>query len=65
MCSHFKILRASRDLLDKINQYGGKAQLVHLPEVGIYGNTHFPFSDLNNQQIADLLSSWLQQNHLD
>lgn len=51
--------------VDKINQHGGQAQLVHLPDIGIYGNTHFPFSDLNNQQIAELLSQWLKQNKLD
>jgi len=26
--------------------------LVHLPEIGIPGNTHFPMSDLNNVKIA-------------
>ena len=51
--------------VDKINQHGGNAQLVHLPDIGIYGNTHFPFSDLNSQQIAELLSQWLKQNKLD
>jgi len=39
--------------------------IVHLPEKGIMGNTHFPFSDLNNVQIADELSSWLKQKKLD
>lgn len=51
--------------VDKINHYGGKAQVVELPDLGIYGNTHFPFSDLNNQQVADLLSKWLHENKLD
>lgn len=31
--------------------------MVHLPEIGIRGNTHFPFSDLNNIELADLLSA--------
>jgi hypothetical protein len=34
---------------------------VHLPEIGIRGNTDFPFSDLNNLEIADLLSKWLER----
>lgn len=34
--------------------------MVHLPAIGIRGNTHFPFSDLNNIEIADLLSKWLE-----
>jgi hypothetical protein len=33
--------------------------------VGIHGNTHFPFADLNNHQIADLLSTFLQEKALD
>jgi len=50
--------------VEKINNHGGNARVVHLPEIGIFGNTHFPFSDLNNQIIADLLNNWLKQNNL-
>lgn len=57
-------LKMARLWVDKINQHGGNAQVVHLPDIGIYGNTHFPFSDLNNQKIAELLSSWFKQNQL-
>lgn len=48
-----------------INDLGGDACVVHLPEVGLYGNTHFPFSDLNNIEVADLMSSWLAEKNLD
>ena len=48
-----------------INRDGGDAALVHLPELGIRGNTHFPFADLNNVQIADVMSQFLTQHHLD
>jgi pimeloyl-ACP methyl ester carboxylesterase len=48
-----------------INKHGGDATVVHLPEVGIKGNTHFAFSDLNNIQVADELSKWLKQKGLD
>ncbi|WP_424541252.1 alpha/beta hydrolase [Sphingobacterium thalpophilum] len=47
-----------------INKHGGDATVLHLPEKGIMGNTHFPFSDLNNVQIADELSSWLKLKKL-
>jgi Alpha/beta hydrolase family len=50
---------------DAINRHGGDATLVHLPELGIRGNTHFAFSDTNNVQIADLLSKFLAEKHLD
>lgn len=48
-----------------VNKYGGDVTLLHLPEIGIYGNTHFPFSDLNNIKIADLVSQFLKEKGLD
>ena len=50
---------------DAVNRRGGDVTLVHLPEKGIRGNTHFPMSDLNNVQIADLLSQYLAEKKLD
>ncbi|MFV0576537.1 MAG: alpha/beta hydrolase [Vibrio sp.] len=50
---------------DVAQKYGGKVQLLHLPEIGIYGNTHFPMSDLNNQDIADLINQFLHEQELD
>jgi pimeloyl-ACP methyl ester carboxylesterase len=50
---------------DAVNRHGGDVTLVHLPEIGIRGNTHFAFSDLNNLEIADLLSKFLHEKGLD
>jgi hypothetical protein len=50
---------------DAVNRHGGDVTLVSLPDLGIRGNTHFPFADLNNVQIADLLSKFLADKHLD
>jgi len=50
---------------DAVNRRGGDVTLVHLPDLGIRGNTHFPFSDLNSLQIADLLSDFLRSKRLD
>ncbi len=50
---------------DAVNRRGGDVTIVHLPEIGIYGNTHFPFSDLNNVEVADLLSKFLEEKGLD
>ncbi|MBR10465.1 MAG: alpha/beta hydrolase [Rickettsiales bacterium] len=47
-----------------VNQYGGDVTLIHLPEIGIRGNTHFPFSDLNNKEIANLMDDWLDKKDL-
>jgi hypothetical protein len=46
-------------------RHGGDAAVVHLPEIGIKGNTHFPFSDMNNQEIAVVLGEWLHEKKLD
>ena len=58
-------LQLGRKFVETVNKYGGDATLVELPKIGIYGNTHFPFSDLNNIQIADLLSDWMKKKGLD
>jgi len=58
-------LEMARKWRDALNAAGGDVTVVHLPEIGIKGNTHFPFSDLNNVQIADLMSKWLQEKGLD
>lgn len=50
---------------ETVNRYGGDAQVIHLPEIGIKGNTHFPFSDLNNIEVADEMSRWLKEKGLD
>lgn len=58
-------LEMARKWADAVNRHGGDATVVHLPEVGVHGNTHFPFSDLNNVAVADLLSAWLKEKRLD
>ena len=58
----FEVAKQWRDL---VNSHGGDVTLIHLPEIGIRGNTHFPFSDMNNIDIADLLSDWLKEKELE
>ena len=58
-------LEMTRRFVQAVNAHGGHAELLHLPEIGIKGNTHFPFADLNNVQVADLLSDWLRKQKLD
>jgi hypothetical protein len=50
---------------EAVNRRGGDVTVVHLPEIGIHGNTHFAFSDLNNLEIADLMSKFLEEKGLD
>ena len=58
-------LAMARKWRDVVNKHGGDVTVVHLPETGIKGNTHFPFSDLNNIEVADLMSKWLKEKKLD
>ncbi len=51
--------------VEAVNKHGGDAKLVHLPEIGIRGNTHFMFSDLNNLEIADQVLKFLGEKNLD
>ena len=44
-----------------MNKRDGNVALVHLPEIGVRGNTHFPVSDMNNLKIADLMSKFLKE----
>jgi hypothetical protein len=55
----------SKLFAEKINKYGGKAQVLMLPDAGLKGNTHIPFADMNNVAVADLLSKFLAENGLD
>ena len=50
---------------DTVNRHGGDVTVVHLPEIGIKSNTHFPMSELNNIQVADEMSKFLSEKKLD
>jgi hypothetical protein len=58
-------LQLARLWRDTVNRHGGDVTVVHLPEIGIRGNTHFPFSDLNNQEIAQQVAAFLKRKRLD
>lgn len=63
---HWRVrLQMARLWVDTINKHGGNAKVVHLPKIGIKGNTHFPFSDLNSEQVANEMSKWLKEHELD
>jgi pimeloyl-ACP methyl ester carboxylesterase len=58
-------LSMARLWVESVNRHGGDATLVHLPTIGIRGNTHFPFSDMNNAQIAVEMVRFLSRKGLD
>lgn len=55
----------AKKFVTTINKYGGDATLVHLPEIGIKGNSHFLVQEKNNEQLADLMEQWLKEKGLD
>lgn len=60
----FSLARA-KAFVAAVNRHGGDATLIHLPELGIRGNTHAAFADLNNRDIARLVEWWLAAKGLD
>lgn len=59
------VLATARQWAKVVNARGGDVTIIHLPEIGINGNTHFIMSDLNNLEIADHISDWLKEKKLD
>jgi len=58
------VLITARQWAKVVNAHGGDVTIVHLPEIGIKGNTHFPMSDLNNIEVANALDTWLKEKGL-
>ena len=52
-------LTQCKELAASIRKEGGDVTFMHLPELGIHGNTHMMMLDKNNLQIADLLLGWV------
>lgn len=47
-----------------MNKYGGDAQIVYLPDVGLTGSTHFMMADVNNVKVALVIERWLKSKGL-
>jgi hypothetical protein len=48
--------------MNQINGAGGNMTYIHLPAIGIKGNSHMFMQDNNNLQIADLIIKWIDKN---
>ena len=44
---------------EQYNADGGDATVIDLPKIGLIGNSHFLFQELNNKEIADHIEAWL------
>ncbi len=58
-------MQTARIWAEVVNRLGGDVTIIHLPEIGIKGNTHLPMSDINNLEVADQLSKFLHEKKLD
>ena len=59
---NFAYTGTMRNLHQKILELGGTSQWLHLPEIGICGNTHAMMVEDNSRQIADIVCSWLKEH---
>ncbi len=44
------------------NEDGGNCTVIDLPKIGITGNSHFMFQEMNNDVIAEHLENWIKEN---
>ncbi len=51
-----------RTFVDKVKAAGGDIQMMHLPELGIKGNSHMLMQDKNNLVLADLILGWIDEH---
>ncbi len=49
---------------EQYNADGGDATVIDLPKIGLTGNSHFMFQELNNRDIADHIEGWLAEHDL-
>jgi len=61
----FRMHAIDIEFMNAINALGGHVTLLELTDQGIRGNTHFAFTDLNNVQLADVISQFLHDQGLD
>lgn len=55
----------AKQFVEAVNRHGGDATFIVLSDIGLKGNTHFPFADLNNLEVADHIEKFLHAKKLD
>ena len=48
--------------VQQVKDAGGDAEMMHLPKMGIRGNSHMLMQDRNNLQLADLILDWIDKH---
>ncbi len=57
--------RLCQQFVASVNAHGGHAEMLELTKIGLRGNTHLAFADMNNVAVADQLSAFLKKHGLD
>jgi pimeloyl-ACP methyl ester carboxylesterase len=55
-------LQGCQQFVDQVNAAGGDATMLHLPDAGLFGNSHMLMQDKNNLRVADLILKWIEQH---
>lgn len=58
------VMNQCRDFAEHYNADGGDATVIYLPDMGIRGNSHFMFQEMNNAEVADIIFNWLEKHNL-
>ena len=58
------VLTAWRQFCQVVNDRWWDCTVIYLPDIGITGNSHFLFQELNNKEIAEHLANWLAERGL-
>jgi pimeloyl-ACP methyl ester carboxylesterase len=48
--------------VEQLKAAGGDAEMMHLPALGIRGNSHMLMQDRNSSQLADLVLAWIDKH---
>jgi len=55
-------LESCQTFVQQVKGAGGDAEMMHLPKLGIRGNSHMLMQDRNNLQLADLILAWIDKH---
>jgi len=55
-------LEGCEKFVQQLKDAGGDAVMMHLPKLGIKGNSHMLMQDKNNLQLADLILGWIDDH---
>jgi len=47
---------------ERVNAAGGDVVMMHLPAMGIHGNSHMFMQDRNSLELADLILGWIDDH---